>query len=352
MDTATFTRSASMSLSELAARITYNGGENVSSPPSIPNLPGFYIRQSAGNTVTKEFGVDVFDVVLDRAPLSNVVLSLNTSAPGVAVLDNNSLTFTPANWNISQRVVLRGIDNYAVNDAQSVNITVAVVDVQSDATYHTVASQVFSALIVDDDLLPGDFDGNGSVNSADLSVWQGAYGVNAAADADGDGDSDGRDFLAWQRNVVPSRPGDFDGDADVDHSDLNAWQAAYGVNASADADHDGDSDGRDFLVWQRNYAPASATLQTTGQSHLSALANEQLIDAALALAISNDAPEQDDVLPVRVDEEIPAYTTAVDEAVAIVSSHRALASLPTHFVRGLSHHTDPQLSDELLDELF
>jgi hypothetical protein len=47
----------------------------------------------------------------------------------------------------------------------------------------------------------GDFDGDGEVDGADLDIWQGAFGLTAAADADGDGDSDGSDFLLWQQNV-------------------------------------------------------------------------------------------------------------------------------------------------------
>jgi hypothetical protein len=47
--------------------------------------------------------------------------------------------------------------------------------------------------------LPGDFDNNGSVNGADLDVWQNAMLGIGAADADADGDTDGSDFLAWQR---------------------------------------------------------------------------------------------------------------------------------------------------------
>jgi cytochrome c peroxidase len=48
--------------------------------------------------------------------------------------------------------------------------------------------------------LPGDFDGDGEVDGADLVVWQGAFGQTGLADADDDGDSDGRDYLLWQRN--------------------------------------------------------------------------------------------------------------------------------------------------------
>lgn len=48
-------------------------------------------------------------------------------------------------------------------------------------------------------------------------------------------------------------PGDFNGDGVVDGADLGIWRAAYGVNARGDADADGDTDGRDFLVWQKNF---------------------------------------------------------------------------------------------------
>ncbi|WP_428308295.1 sulfatase-like hydrolase/transferase [Lacipirellula sp.] len=47
---------------------------------------------------------------------------------------------------------------------------------------------------------PGDFNGDGIVNSADLSVWKTAFGTSAAGDANGDGVTDGADFMIWQRN--------------------------------------------------------------------------------------------------------------------------------------------------------
>lgn len=55
-------------------------------------------------------------------------------------------------------------------------------------------------------LIAGDFDRNGSVNAADLTVWRGAVGNSAGGDADGDLDSDGNDFLIWQRNLGMGAP--------------------------------------------------------------------------------------------------------------------------------------------------
>jgi hypothetical protein len=48
-------------------------------------------------------------------------------------------------------------------------------------------------------VIPGDFDGNRDVDSADLAKWAGDFGANGGSDADGDGDSDGHDFLLWQQ---------------------------------------------------------------------------------------------------------------------------------------------------------
>ena len=49
-----------------------------------------------------------------------------------------------------------------------------------------------------------DFNGDGTVNGADLADWQADYALNGESDADGDLDSDGADFLVWQREVAPS----------------------------------------------------------------------------------------------------------------------------------------------------
>jgi autotransporter-associated beta strand protein len=57
--------------------------------------------------------------------------------------------------------------------------------------------------------IPGDFNGDGMVDNADLTAWQGGYGMDSGAgmtngDADGNGMVDGADFLLWQQNAGTS----------------------------------------------------------------------------------------------------------------------------------------------------
>jgi hypothetical protein len=59
--------------------------------------------------------------------------------------------------------------------------------------------------------LATDFNGNGTVDAADLDTWKTAYGSTNLGDANGDGVTDGADFLAWQRDLGLSSGGGLTG---------------------------------------------------------------------------------------------------------------------------------------------
>jgi hypothetical protein len=65
-------------------------------------------------------------------------------------------------------------------------------------------------------------------------------------------------FLYSPSTVIEFASADFDQDGDVDSADLAVWQNAYGNNPIGDTDRDGDSDGLDFLTWQRQFTGSSA----------------------------------------------------------------------------------------------
>jgi hypothetical protein len=67
---------------------------------------------------------------------------------------------------------------------------------------------------------------------------------------------------------VTSGPSDFNADGFVDNADLTIWEASYGITSGAgqsqgDADDDGDVDGHDFLDWQRAFTGGPPTTPPT-----------------------------------------------------------------------------------------
>jgi hypothetical protein len=279
---------ASMTASQLAAYLTHRGGEDVANPPAIATTPAVFVSQSAGDARLNEFGVDWFDVVLDTAPTTAVTVTIGISDPTAATLDRTTLTFTPANWNVRQRVALRATDNFDYNPDQTVDVTV------SAAGYAT--GKTFAATIRNDDLgpLPGDFNGDQRVDGRDFLAWQrGAgttwRGARTQGDADLDADVDRADLSAWsaQLGAVGNEPfaADFDRSGHVDQVDLAAWAIGYGIAEHAAAEHgdanfDGDVDGRDFLAWQRSRGGVTSAAESSIAS---------LETATLAAALAQDA---------------------------------------------------------------
>ena len=110
--------------------------------------PGILVTESLGNTVVDSMqGSDSIRVSLDVAPTSDVWLQL-TSEPGV-VLSQNTLTFTPANWDQPQRVRLRGPSTQAFDDEgdPTANVTISVVAETSDDAYDNVPDAVVPVTI-------------------------------------------------------------------------------------------------------------------------------------------------------------------------------------------------------------
>jgi hypothetical protein len=203
------TLSSMISLGLLKAYITPSGGENTTSPPTVTASVGLTVLQSAGDTKTNEFGVDIFHVVLDRQPTGDVVVNLATSDAAVAMVDRATLSFTPSNWNKPQPVALRGIDNQAVNSDRVVQVVGAVAPALSAAEYDSLPPTIFTATITDDEPrapeLPGDYNNDGVVDAADYTVWRdagGVAGVRPFSGADGNGDSrvNALDHAIWSVN--------------------------------------------------------------------------------------------------------------------------------------------------------
>ena len=93
---------------------------------------------------------DLFTVVLDTQPTSDVVITLTSNDTGEATV-TSTLTFTSANWDTEQTVTVTGVDDAAVDGNQVTTITVAIDDANSDDGYDAVENQTVSVTTTDDD---------------------------------------------------------------------------------------------------------------------------------------------------------------------------------------------------------
>ena len=112
---------------------------------------GFTIVQTQGTTSVAESGTtDLFTVVLDTQPTSDVVIILTSNDTGEATV-TSTLTFTSANWDTAQTATVTGVDDAAVDGNQVTSITVSIDDANSDDGYDAVENQTVSVTTTDDD---------------------------------------------------------------------------------------------------------------------------------------------------------------------------------------------------------
>jgi hypothetical protein len=124
-------------------------------------------------------------------------------------------------------------------------------DTGVDCVYTPTDGDMFEIISIVAETLPTDLDGNGSVGSEDIAIWNEMFGSNLAAgtngfnsdvtaDVDGDGDTDGADLLAIQRDfgaggtLTGSITGDFDQLVIVDPANtLAGFDVTRSVTASS-----------------------------------------------------------------------------------------------------------------------
>jgi S-layer homology domain len=89
------------------------------------DTPSFTLSQT-GMTLWENGGTGIFTVVLDTAPIGDVVLTPSSNT-GHVTTSPSSLTFTPLNWNTPQNVTITGVDDFSdtlLDDTGSVIVSV------------------------------------------------------------------------------------------------------------------------------------------------------------------------------------------------------------------------------------
>lgn len=112
--------------------------------------PGFTVIESADSSQVQEVGTtDTISVTLDAAPAADVVLDLISDDLGEMTASPSSLTFTSGNWAEAQPVLLTGVEDYAFDGDQVINLTLRVNPAASDDLYDAVGEQIVEVTVVD-----------------------------------------------------------------------------------------------------------------------------------------------------------------------------------------------------------
>ena len=126
-------------------------GTSVALNVTDDDVAGFSIIGGGVLTVDESGSTQTFGVVLNAAPLTNVVITITSGDLTEATVAPAMLTFTPANWNLTQLVTLTGVDDVVDDDAQLSTITVSVSSSLSDEAFDAIASSTVTALTLDND---------------------------------------------------------------------------------------------------------------------------------------------------------------------------------------------------------
>ena len=112
---------------------------------------GFTVTETGSTSVNESGTTDIFTVVLDAQPNSNVVIDIASADTGEVTVNPTPLTFTTANWNVAQTVTVTGVNDALIDGNQNTTLTLSVNDAASDNNFDPLVDQTVTATTVDND---------------------------------------------------------------------------------------------------------------------------------------------------------------------------------------------------------
>ncbi len=124
--------------------------QSVAATNADNDVAGFTLSRSTVS-VTEAGSTDEFTVVLNREPITDVVLLVANSDASESSQNPTTLTFMPGNWDVPQAVTVTGAADEIVDGTQTSIITVSVDDASSDDRFDNLADQTVTATTSDKD---------------------------------------------------------------------------------------------------------------------------------------------------------------------------------------------------------
>ncbi|MCU0546364.1 MAG: DUF4347 domain-containing protein [Oscillatoriaceae cyanobacterium Prado104] len=137
--------------------------------------PGITINPTAGLVTTESGGTANFSAVLNTLPTAPVTIALTSSNTAVGTVSTNSLTFTPANWNLPQTVTVTGVDDRTAGGSGTYQIITAPAT-SNDPNYSSLNPPDVSLTNTDNDTAGATISPNST--TATEGSAPGSYSIN------------------------------------------------------------------------------------------------------------------------------------------------------------------------------
>jgi len=105
-------------------------------------------------TLSENGGTGTFTLVLNSAPISDVVIDLSSDDTAEASIDIAQVTFTSANWDQPQTITVTGVDDTEVGNATA-TITAAINAAGSDDAFDALTNQSVAVTLTNEDVVIG-----------------------------------------------------------------------------------------------------------------------------------------------------------------------------------------------------
>jgi subtilisin-like proprotein convertase family protein len=135
--------------------------QSIAATNADTDVAGFTVTQSSGTSTPEGGAVDTFTVVLNRAPMADVVVPVTSGNPaegklmggdsGGLYVASLNLTFTPANWSTAQTVSVQGQTD-SIDDGDQIYTITAGPTSSLSAPYNGLAAKTISATNTDVDV--------------------------------------------------------------------------------------------------------------------------------------------------------------------------------------------------------
>jgi len=140
----------------------------VSVTNSDNDAAGFTLSKTTANT-SEAGATDNFAIVLNAQPNSSVEISIFSEDLTEGTVSPTTLTYTAANWNTPQTVTVLGVSDILIDGSITYNVSVSVVDVNSDDNFDLIADQIVTITNADNNLPVANNDEN-SINKGELNI--------------------------------------------------------------------------------------------------------------------------------------------------------------------------------------